>query len=197
MPTNSLGKSSELKLHCFCLFDAYSMPKDMCSEQVQKVFCLKKTKLFLWPHKFPHDNMSIFFRVIPKFEVDVWRDRIALLVCRVLDISCGLRSFSFWIEKIGEKVHTRNCRYIKHLINDKKVSFMFYLIFRMKLFILTYTQRYIDRTNFWIPIPNFVFSILFFTVAKNIMDLLLLIFSFRLVLPSIWSIFCRHFLTCL
>ena len=31
MPTNALGKSSELKLHCFCLFDAYSMPKDMCS----------------------------------------------------------------------------------------------------------------------------------------------------------------------
>ena len=31
MPTNSLGKSSESKLHCFCLFDAYSMPKDMCS----------------------------------------------------------------------------------------------------------------------------------------------------------------------
>ena len=31
MPTNSLGKSSELKLHCLCLFDAYSMPKDMCS----------------------------------------------------------------------------------------------------------------------------------------------------------------------
>ena len=31
MPTHSLGKSSELKLHCFCLFDAYSMPKDMCS----------------------------------------------------------------------------------------------------------------------------------------------------------------------
>ena len=31
MPTDSLGKSSELKLHCFCLFDAYSMPKDMCS----------------------------------------------------------------------------------------------------------------------------------------------------------------------
>ena len=31
MPTNSLGKSSELKLHCFCLFDAYSMPNDMCS----------------------------------------------------------------------------------------------------------------------------------------------------------------------
>ena len=31
MPTNSLGKSSELKLHCFCLFDAHSMPKDMCS----------------------------------------------------------------------------------------------------------------------------------------------------------------------
>ena len=32
MPTNSLGKSSELKLHCFCLFDAYSMHKDMRSE---------------------------------------------------------------------------------------------------------------------------------------------------------------------
>ena len=31
MPTNSLDKSSELKLHCFCLFDAYTMPKDMCS----------------------------------------------------------------------------------------------------------------------------------------------------------------------
>ena len=31
MPTNWLGKSSELKLHCFCLFDAYSMPKNMCS----------------------------------------------------------------------------------------------------------------------------------------------------------------------
>ena len=31
MPTNSLGKSSELKSHCLCLFDAYSMPKDMCS----------------------------------------------------------------------------------------------------------------------------------------------------------------------
>ena len=27
MPINWLGKSSELKLHCFCLFDAYSMPK--------------------------------------------------------------------------------------------------------------------------------------------------------------------------
>ena len=30
-PTDSLGKSSELKLHCFCQFDAYSMPKDICS----------------------------------------------------------------------------------------------------------------------------------------------------------------------
>ena len=30
MPTDSLGKSSEIKLHCFCLFDAYSMPKYMC-----------------------------------------------------------------------------------------------------------------------------------------------------------------------
>ena len=32
MPINWLGKSSELKLHCFCLFDAYMMPKDMCSD---------------------------------------------------------------------------------------------------------------------------------------------------------------------
>ena len=32
MHINWIGKSSELKLHCFCLFDAYSMPKDMCSE---------------------------------------------------------------------------------------------------------------------------------------------------------------------
>ena len=39
MPTNSLGKSSELKLHCFCLFDAYSMPKDMCSANVTEI-CL-------------------------------------------------------------------------------------------------------------------------------------------------------------
>ena len=31
MPTNALGKSYELKLHCFCLFDAYSMPKDKFS----------------------------------------------------------------------------------------------------------------------------------------------------------------------
>ena len=36
MPTSSLGKSSELKLHCFCLFDAYSMPKDMCSVSLYK-----------------------------------------------------------------------------------------------------------------------------------------------------------------
>ena len=31
MPTNWIGKSSELKLHCFCLFDAYNMPKDTYS----------------------------------------------------------------------------------------------------------------------------------------------------------------------
>ena len=31
MFTNSLGESSELKLHWFCLFDAYSMPKDIYS----------------------------------------------------------------------------------------------------------------------------------------------------------------------
>jgi hypothetical protein len=32
IPTNSLGKSSELKLHFFCLYNAYSMPKDIYSE---------------------------------------------------------------------------------------------------------------------------------------------------------------------
>ena len=37
MPTDSLGKSSELKLHCFCLFDAYSMPKDMYSADPKKM----------------------------------------------------------------------------------------------------------------------------------------------------------------
>ena len=31
MPTKSLGKSSELKLHCFCLFDAYNMPTNIYS----------------------------------------------------------------------------------------------------------------------------------------------------------------------
>ena len=31
MHINWIGKSSELKLHCFCLFDAYSMPKDSYS----------------------------------------------------------------------------------------------------------------------------------------------------------------------
>ena len=31
MHINWIGKSSELKLHCFYLFDAYSLPKDMCS----------------------------------------------------------------------------------------------------------------------------------------------------------------------
>ena len=37
MPINRLGKSSELKLHCFCLFDAYSMPKDIYSVQTMYV----------------------------------------------------------------------------------------------------------------------------------------------------------------
>ena len=48
MPTNSLGKSSELKLHCFCLFDAYSMPKDMCSENglyIIAILCTKELSL--------------------------------------------------------------------------------------------------------------------------------------------------------
>ena len=31
MHINWIGKSSELKLHYFCLFDAYSMPKDVYS----------------------------------------------------------------------------------------------------------------------------------------------------------------------
>ena len=42
MPTDSLGKSSELKLHCFCLFDAYSMPKDMCSALKYKLMIIFK-----------------------------------------------------------------------------------------------------------------------------------------------------------
>ena len=37
MHLNWIGKSSELELHCFCLFDAYSMPKDMCSVDVMKL----------------------------------------------------------------------------------------------------------------------------------------------------------------
>ena len=44
MPKNSLGKSSELKLHCFCLFDAYSMPNDMCS--VHELAHLSIPKMF-------------------------------------------------------------------------------------------------------------------------------------------------------
>ena len=31
IPTNSLGKSSELKLHCFCLYNAYNIPIDTYS----------------------------------------------------------------------------------------------------------------------------------------------------------------------
>ena len=38
MLINSIGKSSELKLHCFCLFDAYSMPKDIYSEPLPPIF---------------------------------------------------------------------------------------------------------------------------------------------------------------
>ena len=36
MHINWIGKSSELKLHCFCLFDAYSMPKDIYSAYLSK-----------------------------------------------------------------------------------------------------------------------------------------------------------------
>ena len=32
MHINLIGKFFELELHCFCLFDAYSMPKDSYSE---------------------------------------------------------------------------------------------------------------------------------------------------------------------
>ena len=45
MPTDSLGKSSELKLHCFCLFDAYSMPKDIYSA-FHNDFLAQKNMLF-------------------------------------------------------------------------------------------------------------------------------------------------------
>ena len=54
MPTNSLGKSSELKLHCFCLFDAYSMPKDMCSVLILLLF------FFILP--FMHDTRDDWFK---------------------------------------------------------------------------------------------------------------------------------------
>ena len=54
MPKNSLGKSSELELHCFCLFDAYSMPKDMCS-----VILWKFTKYLI--------NLRTFTKYLVKF----------------------------------------------------------------------------------------------------------------------------------
>ena len=49
IPTNSLGKSSELKLHCFCLYNAYSMPKNIYSVctyhelTLWKKFCIPMT----------------------------------------------------------------------------------------------------------------------------------------------------------
>ena len=51
IPTNSLGKSSELKLHCFCLYNAYSMPKDIYSvgwttSMRFKVYVFKKATKF-------------------------------------------------------------------------------------------------------------------------------------------------------
>ena len=48
MPTNWLGKSSELKLHCFCLIDAYSMPKDICSEIAYKLAVILCTGSAMW-----------------------------------------------------------------------------------------------------------------------------------------------------
>ena len=55
MPTNSLGKSSELKLHCFCLFDAYSMPKGTYSVGQKRP---KNVGRHLWtfPSQIPNIN---------------------------------------------------------------------------------------------------------------------------------------------
>ena len=49
IPTNSLGKSFELKLHCFCLYNAYSMPKDIysVSELEKQKYFPKISKLML------------------------------------------------------------------------------------------------------------------------------------------------------
>ena len=46
IPTNSLGKSSELKLHCFCLYNAYSMPKDIYSVFINNPKTTSDTELF-------------------------------------------------------------------------------------------------------------------------------------------------------
>ena len=54
MPTNALGKSSELKLHCFCLFDSYSMPKNMCSVHQISEKCTILLSICIW-----YDNMDL------------------------------------------------------------------------------------------------------------------------------------------
>ena len=60
MPTDSLGKSSELKLHCFCLFDAYSMPNDMCSVWSNQTFWQMWIKIKF--RRFCHESTkSIFY----------------------------------------------------------------------------------------------------------------------------------------
>ena len=48
IPTNSLGKSSELKLHCFCLYNAYSMPKDIYSEHDFSLLLQTSMRLHEW-----------------------------------------------------------------------------------------------------------------------------------------------------
>ena len=39
IPKNSLGKSSELKLHCFCLYNAYNVPININSAPFIYVLC--------------------------------------------------------------------------------------------------------------------------------------------------------------
>jgi hypothetical protein len=54
MHINWIGKSSELKLHCFCLFDAYSMPENIYSVEL-KGFVLLKVVSFNVQSAFPLD----------------------------------------------------------------------------------------------------------------------------------------------
>ena len=80
IPTNSLGKSSELKLHCFCLYNAYSMPKDIYSVGIIclclpcRLFC-KSVVSFKSISELKQKNVSLIFsrpkplpRVTPALE---------------------------------------------------------------------------------------------------------------------------------
>ena len=61
IPTNSLGKSSELKLHCFCLYNAYSMPKD--------IYSVGRSKFLNYgfePLAFHGGGSSNFFSSVPR-----------------------------------------------------------------------------------------------------------------------------------